>query len=67
MFYYLLIYWAVMQYISNHNIFCFVDVDECDSFPCMNGATCVDNVDSFTCNCQSGYTGDTCQTGMFSI
>jgi len=32
----------------------------------MNGATCVDHVTSFTCNCPAGYTGDTCETGMFS-
>ena len=26
----------------------------------------MDHVTSFTCNCPAGYTGDTCETGMFS-
>ncbi|XP_072015170.1 ryncolin-1-like [Amphiura filiformis] len=32
------------------------------SDPCQNGGTCVDGtgVDSFTCACAAGYTGDTC-------
>ena len=43
-----------------------LDIDFCNSNPCMDGATCVDHVTSFTCNCPAGYTGDTCETGMFS-
>ena len=27
----------------------------------------MDDVNSFTCDCPAGYTGDTCQTGTFSI
>ena len=26
----------------------------------------MDNVTSFTCSCPAGYSGDTCETGMFS-
>ena len=39
------------------------DVDECDSSPCLNGATCVDGVDGFSCSCVDGYSGDLCDIG----
>ena len=53
-------------YTWNPTTFYCLDIDYCNSNPCMNGATCVDNVSSFTCNCPAGYSGDTCETGMFS-
>jgi hypothetical protein len=37
-------------------------VQECASSPCSNGATCVDGVNSFTCNCVPGFIGANCQT-----
>ena len=40
-----------------------VDIDECSSNPCMNGATCIDAVSSYTCSCVVGYTGSNCETG----
>ena len=41
------------------------DVDRCTSSPCVNGGTCVSQVDSYTCDCLPGYTGLTCQTGLY--
>jgi hypothetical protein len=41
----------------------FTDVDECKSVPCMNGGTCVDAVDSYTCLCELGNTHPQCSTG----
>ena len=36
----------------------FIDIDECASTPCDKNATC-DNTDgSFTCTCNTGYSGD---------
>ena len=39
------------------------DIDECASNPCVNDATCVDNVNGYTCNCAAGYTGTHCEQG----
>ena len=28
---------------------------------CLNGGTCVDGINSYTCSCVAGYTGSNCQ------
>ena len=40
----------------------FLDIDECSSSPCKNGASCIDEVDMYACQCLAGYTGDQCET-----
>ena len=40
------------------------DVDECQSNPCLNGATCLDGVNSFTCLCLPSYAGELCEQGQ---
>ena len=42
-------------------------IDECVSRPCQNGGTCVDGNNSYTCNCDLGYEGVNCETGIFFI
>ena len=42
----------------------FSDIDECLSNPCLNGGTCNDELNSFSCTCATGYTGASCQTGI---
>ena len=39
--------------------FAFVDINEClDPNRCHNSATCTNNVGSFTCQCNIGYSGN---------
>ncbi|XP_072134210.1 aggrecan core protein isoform X1 [Mobula birostris] len=40
---------------------CEIDIDECHSSPCQNGATCIDGIDSFKCLCLPSYGGDLCE------
>ena len=40
----------------------YLDINDCYSDPCQNGGTCVDGVDSYTCNCPTGFTDVNCQT-----
>ncbi|XP_063964330.1 sushi, von Willebrand factor type A, EGF and pentraxin domain-containing protein 1-like [Lytechinus pictus] len=38
------------------------DTDECEDLnPCLNGATCVDKLRSYTCTCLIDYTGVNCE------
>ncbi|XP_065196108.1 uncharacterized protein LOC135827567 [Sycon ciliatum] len=39
-----------------------LDYDECISNPCLNNATCIDQVGAFQCRCRAGFTGDRCQS-----
>lgn len=41
---------------------CSRHIDNCASSPCLNGGSCVDGVQSFTCQCAPGYTGVLCET-----
>ena len=49
-------------FISTHT-----EINECLSSPCVNDATCTDNVNSYTCTCVDGYTGTNCETGMLNL
>ena len=53
--------------IGNCVLFCLADVDECVSQPCLNGATCLNDINLFQCQCASGWTGDTCQIGKHGL
>ena len=41
------------------------DVNECGSNPCKNGGECTDGVNSYTCQCNSGYSGANCETSEY--
>ncbi|KAM4631317.1 fibulin-7 [Polymixia lowei] len=40
------------------------DINECASSPCLNGGTCVDEVNQFSCSCARGWSGATCQSPL---
>ena len=47
--------------------FFFSDVNECVAASCQNGATCQDGVNSFDCQCVSGFTGTLCEQSKYNI
>ena len=49
-----------------YTIMLFLEIDECNSNPCKNGATCFDDVAKYICACPPGYEGVNCQTGELS-
>ena len=40
-----------------------IEINECESSPCLNGASCVDNINRYSCSCLVGYTDPECSTG----
>ncbi|KAK1160811.1 aggrecan core protein-like isoform X1 [Acipenser oxyrinchus oxyrinchus] len=43
---------------------CQMDIDECHSGPCVNGASCIDGIDSYKCLCLPSYGGDRCEKDL---
>lgn len=43
---------------------CDIDVDECNgtnsTSPCQNNGTCIDGINSYSCNCTAGFIGPNC-------
>ncbi|KAK2181409.1 hypothetical protein NP493_400g02051 [Ridgeia piscesae] len=50
----------VSTWIRRNSTKCPFDIDECASNPCLNGGTCLDRLDGFTCECTYGFTGPIC-------
>ena len=40
------------------------DINECNSQPCLNNATCLDRVESYSCLCIPGFSGDNCEVNI---
>ncbi|CAB4069338.1 NOTCH1 [Lepeophtheirus salmonis] len=40
--------------------YCSVDIDECLTYPCHNGASCVNTEGSYECKCEEGFEGRDC-------
>lgn len=49
-----------------HNYYSFLaDINECLQNPCSNSVTCQNVPGSYTCVCNSGWTGQDCDIGEF--
>ena len=46
---------------------CDLDIGECSSVPCQNNGTCVDEINRFSCNCTSAFTGALCETSKLVL
>ena len=40
-----------------------LEINECESLPCSNGATCLNIVDGYHCTCAPGYNDTHCKNG----
>ena len=38
-----------------------IDIDDCRNSPCGVNGTCIDAVNSYSCNCTTGFTGNNCE------
>lgn len=43
---------------------CEINFDECSSGPCLNNATCNDEVNGYKCGCLPGFVGVHCEVDI---
>ena len=61
---YIYIYIYIYTYTYIYIYICvLIEINECESSPCLNGASCVDNINRYSCSCLVGYTDPECSTG----
>uniref|UniRef100_A0A3Q2QLH1 Protein crumbs homolog 2-like n=1 Tax=Fundulus heteroclitus TaxID=8078 RepID=A0A3Q2QLH1_FUNHE len=46
------------------SINCEQEINECESLPCQNGATCRDHVAMYSCECVAGFQGQDCEINI---
>ena len=44
-----------------------LEINECESYPCSNGATCIDVIGSYHCVCLEGYNNSHCENGNIAV
>lgn len=44
--------------------YCNIEINECDSAPCQNGAMCKDLIGSYECQCAKGFQGQNCELNV---
>lgn len=67
--YFIVIIWFIYEKIKTNifpSFFLFLDLDECQSSPCLNRGHCINLVNEYNCVCQPGYSGASCELGMFT-
>jgi hypothetical protein len=41
---------------------CPTNIDDCDPNPCLNGGTCTNGANNYTCTCAAGFEANNCET-----
>ena len=61
-----MLYYFFKQHVSII-YFLSADIDDCSRLlqPCLNGGSCTDGINTFTCDCVTGYSGDRCEIGKY--
>ena len=55
------IYWLIVVCII------ITDINECNSHPCQNNGTCLDQINGSLCSCVKGFVGDSCEIGKYLV
>ena len=64
--------WTLQRYENKKNILpcilCIDDTDEdpCNPNPCLNGGTCSNDGDSYSCKCAEGFIGKICEESEYN-
>jgi len=56
-------HFALLECVIILSFDCTGTVNECVFNPCPNNATCIDLDNSYTCECASGFSGNSCEIG----
>ena len=56
-----------MKINYSHHLLISLEINECDSSPCQNGATCSNLIGQFVCKCLPGYDGVFCENGKRKV
>ena len=56
----------LLTYLLTYSLTYLLDIDDCADIVCLNSGACKDGLNSYTCQCQSGFTGQHCENGMYS-
>lgn len=56
--------WFVSGFVGHH---CGINVDECESDPCLHGSECIDLVNAYKCDCADGWEGHHCQNNIMCV
>ena len=59
------VYFFIVNLIFPANII--LDVNECESSPCLNNGVCNNLFDRFTCDCNSDFRGSLCEISIIDI